>query len=54
LHVINSKLFVSDGCIDFDDLNWQKRNYSAIGAYQQSKLANVLFSKEIARKLEGK
>jgi NAD(P)-dependent dehydrogenase (short-subunit alcohol dehydrogenase family) len=40
------------GCIDFDDLNWQKRNYSAIGAYQQSKLANVLFSKEIARKLE--
>ncbi|VEN40392.1 unnamed protein product [Callosobruchus maculatus] len=37
--------------IDFSDLNWEKRRYSSIGAYEQSKLANVLFTKELARRL---
>lgn len=40
------------GKIDFDDLNWNKRTYSAIGAYGQSKLANILFTKELARRLK--
>lgn len=39
------------GCIDLDDLNYSKRSYSQWGAYGQSKLANILFSKELARRL---
>ena len=39
--------------IDFDDLNFETRPYSANGAYAQSKLANVLHAKELARRLEG-
>jgi NAD(P)-dependent dehydrogenase (short-subunit alcohol dehydrogenase family) len=40
------------GRIDFDDLQGQ-RSYSGARAYNQSKLANVLFSYELARRLEG-
>ncbi|XP_075227524.1 retinol dehydrogenase 12-like [Lycorma delicatula] len=40
--------------IKFSDINWEKRPYSAIGAYGQSKLANVLFTKELAERLKGK
>ncbi|KAJ3639754.1 hypothetical protein Zmor_003094 [Zophobas morio] len=40
------------GHIDFDDLHWDKRRYSAKGAYSQSKLANILFTAELARKLD--
>ena len=39
--------------MQWDDLNWDKRTYSAFAAYQQSKLANVLFSAELSSKLEG-
>jgi NAD(P)-dependent dehydrogenase (short-subunit alcohol dehydrogenase family) len=38
--------------IDFQDLQGEKR-YSGIRAYGQSKLANVLFTYELARRLEG-
>lgn len=38
--------------IHFDDLQGEK-NYSAFRAYGQAKLANVLFTYELARKLEG-
>lgn len=41
------------GVINFDDINYDK-NYSALVAYSQSKLANVLFSKELSQRLEGK
>jgi NAD(P)-dependent dehydrogenase (short-subunit alcohol dehydrogenase family) len=41
-----------NGHIDFDDLNMDK-NYGGWKAYQQSKLALVLFTRELARKLEG-
>ncbi|WP_426937261.1 SDR family oxidoreductase [Brevibacterium sp. LE-L] len=34
--------------IDFDDLNWEK-DYNANGAYGRSKLADLLFSRELAR-----
>lgn len=40
------------GRIDFDDLQGV-RSYSGQRAYNQSKLANVLFTYELARRLEG-
>jgi retinol dehydrogenase-14 len=38
--------------IHFDDLQCERR-YGAMRAYSQSKLANVLFTYELARRLEG-
>jgi NAD(P)-dependent dehydrogenase (short-subunit alcohol dehydrogenase family) len=38
--------------LDLDNLQSEK-HFSAIGAYGQSKLANVLFTYELARRLEG-
>ena len=40
------------GRIDFDDLQGE-RSYSGSRAYDQSKLANVLFTYELARRLKG-
>ena len=40
------------GRIDFDDLQ-AERSYSGARAYNQSKLANVLFTYELARRLQG-
>jgi retinol dehydrogenase 14 len=40
------------GRIDFDDLQGE-RNYSGQRAYSQSKLASVMFTYELARRLEG-
>jgi retinol dehydrogenase-14 len=42
----------ADGRIDFDDLQGE-RSYSGARAYNQSKLANVLFTYELARKLQA-
>jgi NAD(P)-dependent dehydrogenase (short-subunit alcohol dehydrogenase family) len=42
------------GGIDFDDPMFDKRSYGGFAAYGQSKLANILFTRELARKLEGK
>jgi retinol dehydrogenase-14 len=42
----------SMGKIDFDDLMGE-RKYSGQRAYNQSKLANVMFTYELARRLEG-
>jgi NAD(P)-dependent dehydrogenase (short-subunit alcohol dehydrogenase family) len=42
----------SMGRIDFDDLQGE-RGYSGQRAYNQSKLANVMFTYELARRLEG-
>lgn len=39
------------GSIDFEDLNWERRPYSAWRAYGQSKLANLLFTSELQRRL---
>lgn len=47
-----SSLAHSSGQINFEDLNSQK-SYQPFTAYQQSKLANVLFTKELARRLKA-
>ncbi|WP_341721028.1 oxidoreductase [Micromonospora sp. FIMYZ51] len=39
------------GRIDFADLNWQRRRYQRFAAYAQSKLANLLFTLELHRRL---
>src|SRR5207248_8975260 len=42
----------SMGRIEFDDLQGA-RNYSGQRAYNQSKLATIMFTNELARRLEG-
>src|ERR1700733_2546672 len=39
------------GSIDFDDLGWEHKPYRASRAYGQSKLANLLFTAELQRRL---
>ena len=46
---VSSALYVL-GRIHLDDLNWHTRKYSMWAAYSQSKLANMLFITELARR----
>jgi NAD(P)-dependent dehydrogenase (short-subunit alcohol dehydrogenase family) len=39
--------------LDLDDLQWQRRKYQPLQAYGASKIANILFTKELARRLDG-
>jgi NAD(P)-dependent dehydrogenase (short-subunit alcohol dehydrogenase family) len=41
------------GKIDIDDLNWERRSYQRWRAYGQSKLANLLFTAELQRRLDA-
>jgi NAD(P)-dependent dehydrogenase (short-subunit alcohol dehydrogenase family) len=41
------------GRVNLDDLNWEHRRYRRWAAYEQSKLANLLFAYELARRLEA-
>ena len=36
--------------LDFDDLEWQRRRYKGFGCYSATKLMNVLFTRELARR----
>ena len=49
--VVVSSLAAHFGHIDFDDLQWQRRRYAKWPAYGQSKLANLIFALELARRL---
>lgn len=48
-----SSLMHHFGYISLNDLNWQSRRYSAWLAYSQSKLANLLFTRELQRRLDA-
>ncbi len=50
---VSSRLHAKDRAFDFDDVHQRQRRYSGLRAYRQSKLANVLFTMELARRLEG-
>ncbi len=39
--------------INFDDIQFEERRYNGLKAYAQSKLANILFTKELSRRSEG-
>ena len=41
--------FARDG-LDFDDLDWERRKYRGFLVYCATKLANVLFTRELARR----
>lgn len=41
-----------DAEFDLDDLSYKRRRYSGMGAYAQSKLANLLFAAELARRFD--
>ena len=49
---VSSVAYRIGGEINFDDI-MSKKSYSETKAYSQSKLANVLFTRELARRLEG-
>ncbi|XP_016337983.1 retinol dehydrogenase 14-like [Sinocyclocheilus anshuiensis] len=49
--VVSSKLY-KYGSINFEDLN-SEQNYNKTFCYSQSKLANLLFTRELARRLDG-
>jgi NAD(P)-dependent dehydrogenase (short-subunit alcohol dehydrogenase family) len=48
-----SSLMHWTGVISLKDLNWKARPYSAWLAYGQSKLANLLFTRELQRRLSA-
>ena len=50
--VVSSDAHKLGGPLDFDDLG-AARGYSGMGVYGRSKLANLLFTRELARRLEG-
>ena len=41
------------GTLDFDDLGFERGGYSIMRAYCRSKLGNILFANELARRLAG-
>lgn len=51
--ITTSSIAHSRANIDLDDLQFERRHYNGIRAYGQSKLANILFTKELARRLDG-
>lgn len=41
------------GHINFNDINYENNKYKSMNVYCDSKLANILFTKELAKKLHG-
>lgn len=51
--VATSSIAHRQGDINFEDINWEDRKYVTGKAYGDSKLANLYFAYELARKLKG-
>jgi NAD(P)-dependent dehydrogenase (short-subunit alcohol dehydrogenase family) len=49
----HDKAMGREGQIDFDDLQFERRPYDGWTAYAQSKLANLLYAKELGERLRG-
>lgn len=53
--IINiSSMMHNYGNIDLEDINWEKRPYNKSRAYADSKIANLYFTYELAKKLSDK
>lgn len=48
-----ASLAASMGKIPFDDMNWERTTYKEFRAYANSKLANLLFTTELQRRLSS-
>jgi NAD(P)-dependent dehydrogenase (short-subunit alcohol dehydrogenase family) len=48
-----SSMAHTQGNINFDDLNWEKRTYAPWNAYGDSKIANLYFTYELNRKMDS-
>lgn len=51
--VATSSIAHRQGNINFEDIHWEKRDYKTSQAYGDSKIANLYFTYELARKLKG-
>jgi len=49
----HDKAMGREGVVDLDDLHFERRKYEGWTSYAQSKLANVLHAKHLAKRLEG-
>jgi retinol dehydrogenase-12 len=38
--------------LDFDDLDWERRRYAGFAVYSATKLMNILFTRELARRFD--
>jgi len=52
--VVVSSLAYKSGAINFDDINWEDREYNRFKCYGDSKLANLLFVKHLNQFLRDK
>lgn len=52
--VVTSSIAHRAGAINFEDLNWEKRTYKTSKAYGDSKIANLYFTYELARRMKNK
>ena len=52
--VVNvTSVFAHAGRLHLDDIMFERRRYTSTGAYNQSKLANAMFTTELAARLDG-
>jgi retinol dehydrogenase 12 len=52
--VVVASLNYAIGTIEIDDLNYETRKYYGVKAYSDSKLANMLFARELANRMKAK